>query len=92
MSTMPRRIDPELNARAVRLVSDHVGEHPSLIAASCAVAKQLGVGKESVLRWVIQAEVDDGGRPGATSEELTEIKTLKAKFAGWRRTTPILTQ
>jgi len=45
----------------VRLVSDHVGEYPSLTAASSAVAKQLDVGKESVLRWVIQAEVDDGG-------------------------------
>jgi len=70
----------------LRLVSDHVGEYPSLTAASSAVAKRLDVGKESVLRWAIQAEVDDG-EPGATSEELAEIKTLKAKFAGWRRTT-----
>ena len=47
---MPKKIDPELKARAVRLVSDHIGEHPSLSAAAAVVAKQLGVGKESVRR------------------------------------------
>ena len=50
-----------------------------LIAAAAAVAKQLGVGKESVRRWVIQSQVDGGQRAGATSEELAEIKALKAK-------------
>ena len=76
---MPKRIDPELKGRAVRLVSEHIGEYPSLTAASGVVAKQLGVGKESVRRWVVQGQVDHGGRPGATSQELAEIKTLKSK-------------
>jgi transposase len=79
MSTMPKRIDEELKARAVRLVSEHLGEYPSLTAASAAVARQLGVGKESVRRWVVQAQVDGGQRQGATTEDLAEIKTLKAK-------------
>ena len=52
---MPKMIDPELKARAVRLVTEHVSEYPSLTAAAAAVAKQLGVVKESVRRWVIQA-------------------------------------
>ncbi len=76
---MPKKIDEELKARAVRLVNDHLGEYPSLTAAAAAVAKQLGVGKESVRRWVVQAQVDGGRRPGATSEELVEIKALKFK-------------
>ena len=76
---MPKKIDPELKARAVRLVNDHLGEYSSLTAASAAVAKQLGVGNESVRRWVIQSQVDGGARQGATSEELAEIKALKAK-------------
>jgi transposase len=79
MSTMPKRIDEELKARAMRLVSEHLGEYPSLTAASAAVARQLGVGKESVRRWVVQAQVDGGQRQGATTEDLAEIKTLKAK-------------
>ena len=76
---MPKKIDEELKARAVRLVQDHLGEYSSVTAASAAVAKQVGVGKESVRRWVIQAQVDGGQRQGATSEELAEIKALKAK-------------
>lgn len=30
-------------------------------------------------RWVIQAQIDGGQRRGATSEELAEIKRLKAQ-------------
>jgi len=71
---MPKKIDEELKARSVRLVTDHLGEYPSLTAAAAAVAKQLGVGKESVRRWVIQAQVDGGQRQGATTEDLVEIK------------------
>ena len=76
---MPKKIDDELKARAVRLVQDHRGEYSSLTAAAAVVAKQLGVGKESVRRWALQAEIDRGHRQGATSEELAEIKALKAK-------------
>ncbi len=76
---MPKKIDEELKARAVRLVSDHRGEYSSLTGAAAVVAKQLGVGKESVRRWAIQAEVDSGHRQGPTSEELEQIKSLKAK-------------
>ncbi|SDD21061.1 Transposase [Sanguibacter gelidistatuariae] len=76
---MPKKIDSELKARAVRLVNDHLGEYQNVTAASFAVAKQLGVSRESVRRWVAQAEVDGGGRPGVTSEDLAEIKALKAR-------------
>ena len=76
---MPKRIDDELKARAVRLVNDHQGEYSSLTSAAAEVAKQLGVGKESDRRRVIQSQVDDGQRAGATSDELAEIKALKAK-------------
>ena len=30
---MPKKIDPEVRARAVRLAADHLGEYPSLTAA-----------------------------------------------------------
>ena len=76
---MPKKIDEQLKARAVRLVTEHRQEYPTLTAACEAVARQVGVGKESVRRWVRQAEVDAGDREGRTSEELAEIKELKAK-------------
>lgn len=76
---MPKKIDPALRERAVRLVREHRSEYPSLTAASAAVARQVGVGHESVRRWVLQADIDDGTREGVTSVEHAEIKKLKAE-------------
>lgn len=87
---MPKKIDEELKARAVRLVNDHLAEYPSVTAASAAVAKQVGVGKESVRRWVIQAQVDGRQRQGVTTEELAEIKRLKAENKRLREDVEIL--
>jgi transposase-like protein len=81
---MPKKIDPELKARAVRMVTEHQQEYASLTAASAAVARKLGVGGESVRRWVLQAQVDSGQRQGPTSAELAEIKALKAAVRGRR--------
>ena len=81
---MPKKIDQEVKARAVRLVRDHREEYPSATAAATAVAEQLGVGRETVRRWVVQAQVDDGHRDGPTSEELAEIRELKAENARLR--------
>lgn len=41
-----------------RAVPQHQQEYASLTAASAAVARKLGVGGESVRRWVLQAQVD----------------------------------
>jgi len=76
---MPKRIDAKVKERCVRLVLDHLAEYPSLTAAAEAVARREGVGKESVRRWVVQAQVDGGQRHGVTSEELDQIKQLKAR-------------
>ena len=87
---MPKKIDPEVRARAVRLVADHLGEYPSLTAASAAVAKQVGVGHETVRRWVLQSQVDGGLRGGATTEELAEVRKLKAENRRLREDVGIL--
>ena len=66
---MPKTYDPEFKARAVRLVRDHLSDYGSVTAASFAVAAQLGVSRETLRRWVVQAQVDDGIRPGVTTAE-----------------------
>jgi transposase len=87
---MPKKIDPALRERAVRLVREHRSEYSSTTAAAVAVARQLGVARESVRRWVAQAEIDDGARPGPTSEESAEIKRLKAENRRLREDNEIL--
>lgn len=76
---MPKKISPELKERAVRMVQEHRQDYPSVTAAAGAVAKQLGLGRETVRRWVADAQVDAGTRAGTTAAEHAEIKALKAK-------------
>ncbi len=76
---MPRKIDPKVKDRCVQQMLDHVAEYPNPTAAAQVVARRNGVGAESVRRWYLQAQIDSGERRGATSEELAEIKELKAK-------------
>lgn len=87
---MPKKIDTELKARAVRLVTEHADQYESATAAYTAVAQQLGVSRESVRRWVTQAEVDAGRREGKTTAELDEIKKLKAENKRLREDVAIL--
>ena len=76
---MPKKIDPGLKERALRMVADHRQDYPSDTALAAAVANQLGVGRGDARRWVVQAEIDAGGRPGMTTDEHAEIKRLKAE-------------
>jgi transposase-like protein len=87
---MPKKIDPAVKERAVRRVLEHRAEFPNLTAASAAVAKQERLGTETVRRWVLQADVDAGARPGTTSVEHAEIKKLKAENARLREDVAIL--
>ncbi len=87
---MPRKIGPALKERAVRLVREHRAEHPSNAKAVEAVARQEGVVRESLRRWVMQADIDAGDREGVTSEETAEIKRLKAENKRLREDVAIL--
>ena len=82
---------PELRERAVRMVAEVRPEYPSDWPAICAVASRLGIGSAETLRkWVRQAEVDAGTRPGVTTEEPAEIRRLKRENAELRRANEIL--
>ena len=89
---MPRitKYPDELRDRAVRMVLDHQHEFGSQWEAICSVADKLGPKPETVRLWVRQAEKDSGRRPGATTDELAELKRLKRENAELRRTNDIL--
>ena len=76
---MPKRIDPALKERALRMFADHRQDYPSDTALAEAVAKKVGVGRETARRWLVQADVNAGARAGTTSDELAELKKLKAE-------------
>jgi transposase len=89
---MPRqgKYPDELRERAVRMVLEHEGEYGSQWEAICSVAEKLGPKAETVRLWVRQAERDQGRRPGATSDELAELKRLRRENAELRRANEIL--
>ena len=43
------------------------------------MGRRLGLGKETVRRWAVQADIDAGARPGVSTDEAAEIKRLKAE-------------
>jgi transposase len=86
-----RRYPPELRERVVRMVAVISGQRDSEWAAISEVARLLGVGcAETVRKWVRQAQVDAGSRPGATSEESAELKKLRREVNELRRANAIL--
>lgn len=87
---MPKKIDPEVKARGLRLWREHGQEYPNPSAAAAAFARQLGVGKESVRRWIVQDQIDGGERGGVSSVEAAEIKRLKAENRRLREDVAIL--
>ena len=54
------------------------------------VARQLGIGTETLRNWVNQAEIDGGQRPGTTSEERRRIAELEKENRELRRANEIL--
>jgi transposase len=80
-----------LRERAVRMVAEVRPEYPSDWPAICAVAERLGIGSAETLRkWVRQAEVNAGTRPGVTGEESAELRKLRAEVKELRRANEIL--
>jgi hypothetical protein len=70
---MPKKIEPAVRERVMRMIAEHRSEYatPTELARVLAARERLGV--ETVRRWIVQAEVDGGIRPGVSSSEHVEI-------------------
>ena len=89
-SPFQRRYPLELRERAVRLVAELAAERGDRHGTVTDVARQLGIGPESVRKWVQQAEIDRGERGGLTTEERERIKQLERENRELRRANEIL--
>jgi len=66
-------------------------DYRSDTAAMVKVAELLGVnGGETIRRWVRQAQIDSGTRPGVTTEESSELRRLKRENLELKRANSIL--
>lgn len=87
----PQKYPVELRERAVRMVLDIRGEagrdEPGVIPR---IAKQLGIGVESLRGWVKQAEIDEGRKPGTSTADARRIFELERENRELRRANDIL--
>jgi transposase len=85
-----RRYPPEMRERAIRMVREAITESGERQGAVSRVARQLGIGTESLRNWIKQADIDSGKRPGVTSAEQRRISELERENRELKRANEIL--
>ncbi len=72
------------------MVEASIAETGERFGVVTRVARQLGVGPESVRNWIKQAEIDKGQRPGLSTEERRRLVELERENRELRRANEIL--
>ena len=86
----PGKYPDELRERAIRMAVDARRDPATRSGALRRVGEQLGINPETLRNWVQQAEIDEGHRPGVSSEEARRIAELEREVRELRRANEIL--
>ncbi|WP_313556162.1 transposase [Miniimonas arenae] len=86
----PRKYPQELRERAVRLAVEARRVPETRPGAVRRIAEQLGINAETLRGWVNQAEIDEGARPGVSTDDAARVRELEAENRELRRANHIL--
>jgi transposase len=89
-SKTTNKFSPEVRGRAVRMVSEHEAEYPSLWATVCSIAAKIGCSAHTLNEWVKKAEIDRGKRAGLPSDAAARMKELERENRELRQANEIL--
>jgi transposase len=79
-----------MRERAVRMVHETIEQRGERFGVVTEVARKLGIGVEPLRNWVAQAEIDEGKRPGVTTDERRRIAELERENRELRRANEVL--
>ena len=85
-----RKRPPEFRERAIRMLREWREQRGRPDGGFPEVALQLGIHTETLRNWVRQDDVDNGVRPGVSSEDKDRIAALERENRELRRANEIL--
>ena len=86
----PRKYPEELRQRAIMMAVDLRRDPATRTGALRRVGEQLGINAETLRNWVRQAEIDQGARPGTSTDDAARLMELERENRELRQANEIL--